>query len=196
MFRKLISTAGMAVLVLAVAGPAAAQTFNIDPVHSSVGFKVRHLVSKTAGRFDAFAGTIVVDRDDLTKSSVELSIKAASIDTDNEDRDAHLKGADFFDVEKYPEMTFKSTKIDKADEDVFDVTGEFTMHGVTKTITIPVEILGFGPGMQGGTTAGFETRFKLDRKDYGIVWNRALDAGSLVVGNTVEVSITVEAHAS
>jgi polyisoprenoid-binding protein YceI len=138
----------------------------------------------------------VVDRDDLTKSSVEFSVKMASIDTDNEDRDTHLKSADFFDVEVYPEMTFKSTGIAKTDEDVYDVTGEFTLHGVTKTITIPVEILGFGPGMQGGTTAGFETRFKLNRKDYGIVWNRALDAGGLVLGNTVEVNITIEAHSS
>jgi polyisoprenoid-binding protein YceI len=193
MLRKAVFVLGALAIALTVSDLQATETYTIDPVHSGVTFKIRHLVSKTPGRFDDFGGTITLDREDMTKSSVEFTIKAASIDTDNEDRDKHLRSADFFEVEKYPEITFKSTKIEKHEGDTYHVTGDFTMHGVTKSITIPVEILGFGPTPSGGKVAGFETKFEINRKDYGIIWNKALDAGGLILGEDVEVAITLEA---
>lgn len=195
MFRKtsaLVATLGLCLAATQAAH--ATETYTIDNVHSGVTFKIRHLVAKTAGRFDTFSGTIVVDREDMTKSTVELTIDAASIDTDSEKRDTHLKSADFFDVEKFPSITFKSSKIAKTAENQYAVTGDFTMHGVTKTITIPVEVLGFGPSPWGkGGMAGFETNFKINRQDYGINWNKVLDAGGVMLGDDVEVSITIEA---
>lgn len=192
MIRK--TTALVAALLILTVAPAisAAETYTVDATHSSVGFKVRHLISKTAGRFNDFAGTISIDKDNLAASSVALTIDAASIDTDNEKRDGHLKSADFFDVETHPEITFKSTKIVKTSENMFDVTGDFTMRGVTKSITIPVEMLGFMPDMG---LAGFETHFEINRKDYGVEWNRTLEAGGLLLGEDVEVNITIEAGA-
>lgn len=195
MYRKtlaFVAALGFCASLLATQA-VAATAYAVDPVHSSVGFKVRHLVSKTAGRFDKFSGTLLIDRADLTKSSVELSIDAASIDTDNENRDGHLKSPDFFDVEKFPSILFKSTKIEKTGEQSYAVTGDFTMHGVTKSVTIPVAVLGFSDGAQGGL-AGFESTFKLNRKDYGIEWNKTLDAGGFLLGDEVEVNITIEAR--
>jgi polyisoprenoid-binding protein YceI len=182
----------LALTVLAAQTARATEVYQIDPTHSSVTFKIRHLVSNVTGRFDDFAGTITVDRDDLTKSSVEFTIQATSIDTDNENRDQHLRSADFFDVEKYPTITFKSSKIEKTGDDAYNVTGDFTMHGTTKSIVLPVSVLGFAPGMRGGTVAGFETSTKINRKDYGVLWNRALDAGGLVLGDDVQVNISIE----
>lgn len=196
MYRKTLAlalAAGLCASLIASAATAATTTYSIDNTHSSVGFKVRHLVSKSAGRFDKFSGTIVADQADLSKSSVDLTIDATSIDTDNENRDGHLKSPDFFDVEKYPTITFKSTKIEKAGEDAYHVTGDFTMHGVTKSITIPVTVLGFA-GAAGGGMAGFESTFKVNRKDYAIEWNKALDSGGFVLGDEVEVAITIEAN--
>jgi polyisoprenoid-binding protein YceI len=195
MFRKALVVLAVIAVALATSDVQATETFTIDPVHSGVGFKIRHLVSKVQGRFDDFAGTITVDREDMTKSSVELTIKSTSIDTDNESRDNHLRSADFFEVEKFPEITFKSTKIEKHGDDTYHVTGDFSMHGVTKSITIPVELLGFGPNPSGGQSVGFEADFEINRKDYGIIWNKALDAGGFILGEDVEVTITIEATA-
>jgi polyisoprenoid-binding protein YceI len=195
MFRKtfaLVATLGLCLAAIPAA-QAATETYTIDPMHSGVTFKVRHLVGKVAGRFDTFSGTIVVDREDLTKSTVELTIDPASIDTDSEKRDTHLRSEDFFDVAKFPSIVFKGSKIAKTAENQYAVTGEFTMHGVTKTITVPVEVLGFGPSPWGkGGMAGFETNFTINRQDYGINWNKTLDAGGLMLGDDVEVSITIE----
>lgn len=170
----------------------AADTYAVDPTHSSVTFKIRHMMSKVTGRFGDFSGTITLDQEHPENASVDFTINAASIDTDNDRRNAHLRSEDFFDVEKYPEMTFKSTKIEKTGENAYDVTGDFTMHGVTKSITIPVDILGFGTGMRGKPMAAFETNFKLNRKDYGVLWNRTLDTGGLLLGDDVQVDITLE----
>ena len=180
-------------LVLALGfGTVSAQgTYGIDSSHSSVGFKVRHLVSKVSGGFNEFDGTIVSDVGNLDASSVEFTIQATSIDTKNEKRDGHLRSADFFDVEKYPEITFKSSKITKIDGDSFAVAGTLTMHGVSKEITLTVDFLGEMTAM-GGTRAGYELTTSLNRKDFGISWNRALDAGGFVLGDDVEISIDLE----
>jgi len=179
------------VLVLGFGTVAAQGTYGIDTAHSSVGFKVRHLVSKVSGGFNDFDGTIVADFGNLDSSSVEFTIQATSIDTKNEKRDGHLRSADFFDVEKYPEISFKSSKITKIDGDSYAVAGAFTMHGVSKEITLTVDFLGEMTAM-GGTRAGYELTTTINRKDFEITWNRALDAGGFVLGDDVEVNINLE----
>jgi len=182
----------LSVAFLAVAGFAAANTYTIDPVHSDVSFKVRHLVSKTSGQFTEFDGTIVADFDNLDASSVIFTIKSASIDTKNEDRDKHLRSGDFFDVETYPEITFTSSKITGSGANSYAVEGTLTMHGVSKTVTLPVVFLGEVKDPWGNTKAGFEIETTIDRKDYGIIWNKALDAGGMILGDEVEISINLE----
>jgi polyisoprenoid-binding protein YceI len=134
----------------------------------------------------------VADAAKPENSSVEFTIKTASIDTNNEGRDKHLRSADFFDAEKFPEITFKSTKVVAKGKDKFDVTGPLTMHGVTKEVTLPVTFLGSQKDPQGNDKAGFEVAATLNRKDFGIVYNRALDAGGFVLGDEVWISINLE----
>jgi len=193
MKRVLLSLA----LALAIGAPAvqAADTWVVDPNHSQASFRIRHLVSNVTGRFNQFEGTIQVDKENPTASSVVFKIVAASIDTGNERRDGHLKSADFFDVENNPEITFTSTKVEPKGGDLYHVTGNLTMHGVTKEITLPVQFLGSMPGMGGRETAGFEIETTLNRKDYGIEWNRTLDTGGVVLGDDVLVRISIEAGA-
>ncbi len=180
--------------VLVAASGFAAETFAVDQVHSEAMFRVRHLVGRVSGKFDDFSGIINVDRAKPSASSVEFAIKTVSIDTANGDRDKHLRTADFFDAEKNPEITFKSTSIvPSGKKDVYNVTGDFTMHGVTKRITIPVEFLGFVKDPWGNERAGFSLATQLNRKDYGITWNKALDTGGLMLGDDVDVTINIEA---
>ena len=178
--------------VLAASPAMGAETFVIDKGHSEVGFQIRHMMTKVRGRFTDFEGKIEADRAKPQASSVELTIQAASIDTANADRDNDLRGADFFDVEKHPTITFKSTRMTPKGKDAYDVTGTLTMRGVSKEITLPVAFLGFMKNMRGQETAGFETSVTLNRKDFGIVWNRALDAGGVLLGDEVYVSINLE----
>jgi polyisoprenoid-binding protein YceI len=187
-----VRLAAVALALLPFAPAFAADTYTVDGSHSEASFQVRHLVGKVRGHFADFKGTVQVDPAKPEASSVEFSIKAASIDTANADRDKHLRTADFFDVEKFPEITFKSTKVAPAGKDKYDVTGTFSMHGVTKTITLPVAFLGFGKDPWGNERAGFELTTTLNRKDYGIVWNKALDAGGVMLGDDVTVTITLE----
>jgi polyisoprenoid-binding protein YceI len=188
------------VLAQAPAAPAAAaaaggaETFTVDRVHSDATFQIRHFVSKVRGRFGDFDGTLTLDRAHPEASSVEFRIKAASINTDNANRDTHLRSADFFDAEKNPEITFKSTKVAARGQNQYDVTGTFTMRGVTKEITLPVTFLGFASDKRGTEKAGFEINTVINRKDYGIVWNQALDAGGAVLGDDVQVSLNIEAN--
>jgi polyisoprenoid-binding protein YceI len=182
----------LTLVLIVAAGLAGAAEYSIDQAHSDVSFKVRHLVSKTSGQFTDFDGAIVADFSDLDASSVKFTIQAASIDTKNEDRDTHLRSEDFFDVEKYPEITFTSSKITKASESSYAVTGTLTMHGVSKTVTLPVTFLGEVDDPWGNTKAGFEISTTIDRKDYGIVWNKALDAGGMILGDEVEITINLE----
>ena len=190
MIRKLSLTAAAAVLA---ASPAFADTWVVDKTHSETGFQVRHMMSKVRGHFNDYAGTIVVDPAKPESASVEFTVKAASIDTASENRDKDLRSANFFDVEKFPEITFKSTRVKAAGKDKYDVTGTLTMHGVSKEVTLPVQFLGFGKDPWGNEKAGFSTDVTLNRKDFGIVWNKALDNGSVLLGDDVWVSINLEA---
>lgn len=171
----------------------AADTWVIDKNHSSASFQVRHLVSKVGGHFGDFSGTIVADAAKPDNSSVEFTVKTTSIDTDNDRRDTHLRSADFFEVEKYPEITFKSTKVTPKGDNKFDVAGTLTMHGVAKPVTLPVSFLGSIKDPGGNEKAGFETQITLNRKDYGINWNKALDAGGMMLSDDVLVTINIEA---
>lgn len=177
----------------AKAAPAGVETWVVDPVHSEASFQVRHFVSKVRGRFTDFGGTIQVNRAKPEASTVEFKIKTASIDTANERRDGHLRTPDFFDVATHPEITFKSSKVVPRGNNAFDVTGAFTMHGVTKEITVPVSFLGFAKDNRGGEKAGFEANTVINRKDFGMTWNQALDAGGVVLGEDVQVSVNIEA---
>ena len=184
----------LAVSLLFAAFPLFAETYNVDKNHSEATFKIRHLMSKVSGKFDDFAGSVTTDGKDAAASSVQFTIKTASIDTANEGRDKDLKSGNFFDVEKYPEITFKSTAIKPtAKKNVYDVTGDLTMHGVTKKVTLPVEFLGFGKDPWGGERAGFSLSTTLNRKDYGINWNKALDNGGYLLGDDVDISVNIEA---
>ncbi|HYM62621.1 MAG TPA: YceI family protein [Thermoanaerobaculia bacterium] len=190
--KKLIQLVLIATLAL-FATTLAADTFAIDKNHSEASFQVRHFVTKVRGKFTDFGGAINIDQANPSASSVEFTIKATSIDTSNADRDKHLRSADFFDVEKNPEITFKSSKIAATKtKDLYEVTGTLTMHGVAKTITLPVTSLGSVKDHQGNSHAGFETHITLNRKDYGINWNRALDTGGFMLGDDVDVTINIE----
>lgn len=170
----------------------AAATYTIDPTHSEVSFRIRHFASRVRGQFLDFAATIVKD-DDSAASSVELTIQAASIDTNNERRDNHLRSADFFDVEKHPAITFRSTSIRESGENLFEVSGELTIRGVTREVTLPVAFVEEMEDGRGGFRAGFSTETTLDRKDFDITWNRLLDRGGTMLGDEVEVEITLSA---
>jgi polyisoprenoid-binding protein YceI len=190
MTRKFFAAA---VLTTLAALPLQADTLTIDPTHSEVSFQIRHLVSQVRGRFNDFGGVIQMDPKNLAASSVDFHIKVTSIDTNQADRDKHLRTPDFFDVAKYPEITFKSKSIAAAGKDKYNVTGTLTMHGVSKEITVPVTYLGavkdpFG----GGSRAGFQLETTVDRKDYGIVWNKAIDNGGVMLGDEVKVAINLE----
>ena len=179
---------------LVAASPAlAGETYTSDKVHSEAGFQVRHLgISNVRGHFDDFEATIDVDRAKPEASSVEFSIKTASVNTENADRDKDLRSAGFFEVEKYPTLTFKSSKIVSKGKDAYDVTGTLTMHGVSKVITIPVTHLGFAKDPWGNEKAGFEITTTLNRKDYGLSWHKVMDNGGLVVSDEVKVTINLE----
>ena len=187
LFRTLVPA-----LLLAL--PAVAQdVYKIDAAHSEVGFKVRHILSKTPGRFSKFEGTIAVNAKDMAKSSVDVTIDAKSISTDNPSRDQHLNSPDFFDTAKFPTLTFKSTAVVDKGNGQLEVTGDFTMHGVTKRIVVPVVALGATKDPWGNIRGGWEASFKVNRKDFGIVWNKVLDNGSGMLGDEVEISLNFEA---
>jgi polyisoprenoid-binding protein YceI len=172
---------------------AATETWVFDKPHSQVGFRIRHWLTKVEGRFKEYEGKIWLDRAKPADSKVDIAIQAASIDTGNERRDNHLKSADFFEVEKYPTITFKSTKVEPKGKDLYAVTGDLSMHGVTKTVTIPVRHTGFlNLGKQ--EKAGFELTIPISRKDFGIAWNRTSDEGGMMLGDEVEVTVLVEAN--
>ena len=185
-------TAALFAAVLTSMPVLAAEVHNIDASHSEVSFQLRHLVTQVRGSFNDYEGTINLDPANLEKSSVDFRIKAASIDTNNADRDKHLRGEDFFFVEKHPDITFKSKSIKKADKDTYNVTGTLTMRGVSKEVTLPVTYLGSVKDPWGNQKAGFATEVTLNRKDYGINWNAALDNGGFVLSDEVKVSINLE----
>lgn len=188
LIRSFVLAALTAVPLLAADAPAP-ESWSVDKTHSMVDFKVRHLVANVTGSFRDFDAVINLDRNNPAASNVEFTIQAKSIDTGEPKRDDHLRSADFFEVEKYPTIHFRSTGIKAKSKTEFDVTGDLTMHGVTKRMTLPVTFLGFGKDGRGNERAGFEIGGTIDRKDFGIVWNRALDEGGVVLGDDVKVMI-------
>jgi polyisoprenoid-binding protein YceI len=168
--------------------------YTIDPVHSTVGFVARHLVaSKVRGRFTDFAGEITIGETPET-SSVQAVVQAASITTDNEMRDGHLKSADFLDLENSPTLTFTSTKVSAKGND-FELVGDLTVRGISKPVVFSLEFLGSGPSMTpGATVTGFEARAEIDRRDFGVSFQGNLENGSLIVGNKIVLEFAIEAH--
>lgn len=168
-----------------------AGTWTIDPVHSEVGFSVRHMmVSKVRGKFTDFSGEIVT-AENPTDSSVNAEIALGSLDTGNADRDAHVKSGDFFDAENHPTFSYRSTAI-TAKGDEFLVDGELTLKGVTKSVPLKLELGGFGPDAFGGTRAGFSGTAEINRQDFGINFNAALETGGVVVGDKVTIHLEIE----
>jgi polyisoprenoid-binding protein YceI len=191
--NRSISASVLALLILTPLLSAAATTFDIDRSHSAVEFGVSHMVITTVkGKFTRFTGSIVYGGDDLAAWEIHGTIEAASIDTDEKDRDNHLRSPDFFDTEKYPEITLKSKEI-RREGDRYVGVGEFTMHGVTREVEIPFTLKGPVTDPWGNQRIGIEASWKLDRRDYGIVWSKTLDNGGLLVGNEVEIEIHIEA---
>lgn len=166
---------------------------NASVSHSQAAFQVKHFLSKTGGRFNQFEGKIQLDEKRLENSTVEFKIDAASVDTDNEKRDAHLRTEDFFDVEHHPAITFKSEKIRQVAKGRYEVTGTFSMRGVEKKLVVPVAYLGVVKDPWGGQRAGFSTQLTLNRKEFGMLWNKALDSGGYVLGDEVWVTVELEA---
>jgi polyisoprenoid-binding protein YceI len=172
----------------------ATQTWNIDSSHSHVNFSIRHLViSKVRGQFARWSGVIQVEDGDLTRAKVSATIDVSSLETGVTDRDNHLKSADFFDVAQFPEITFKSTRVEAAGGGDFKLTGELTIHGVTKEVTLSVEHSGAVKDPWGNQRQGFAAKTEIDRKDFGLVWNQTLDAGGLMISDKVHIEIDIEA---
>jgi len=172
---------------------AAQSAWAFDQAHSSVNFTVRHMVvSKVRGRFTKWDGTLAMDETNPAGGSVEVAIDAGSIDTGVEQRDGHLKSPDFFDVAKYPTLTFRSTKVEAAGAGALRVTGDLTMHGVTRPVVLEVEYSGSAKDPWGGVRAGFSARTTIDRKDFGLTYNQLLETGGVLVGETVEIAIEAE----
>jgi polyisoprenoid-binding protein YceI len=167
--------------------------WDFDLSHSSINFHVRHLmVSKVHGRFAAWKGVLELDDQDLTKSRLEVTIDAASIDTKEQKRDDHLRSADFFDADKYPTLTFKSTQIQRT-SDGYTVTGDLTIKDVTKRVTLEVEGGDQVNDPWGGTRTGFSAKTSINRKEFGLNWNVALEAGGFLVGDKIEIGLEIEA---
>lgn len=187
--RFTLALAAALLLTLPLAASAEPVTWVVDPVHSNVGFAVRHFFTPVPGEFEDYQGVIVYDAEEPANSSVNVTVQAASIDTDNDKRDEHLRSPDFFAAEEHPTLSFESKKVAPLGDGKLAVTGDLTMRGVTKEVTIPVQVLGVM-----GDKAGFAAEFTVDRQEYGINWNRALDQGGTILGDEVEVSLAFEAQ--
>jgi len=169
-------------------------TYAIDPSHSRLGFVVRHaMVTKVRGKFGDFDGTVTVDGANPSASSVSITAKMATIDTGDEGRDGHLRSGDFFDVEAHPTMTFTSTAITPAGDDEFTVSGDLTIRGVTKPVTIDLEYTGAAKDPFGNERIGFEGKAEINRKDWGLEWNAALETGGILVGEKVKLELDISA---
>jgi polyisoprenoid-binding protein YceI len=169
------------------------RTFVIDKAHSEATFQVRHLVTKVRGHFNDFEGTIQFNAEQPEQSSVNIKIDAASIDTATTDRDNHLRSQDFFHVEAHPHITFVSSSIKSAGGSDYDVRGTLTIRGVSKEVTLPVTFLGEAKDPWGNGRIGFEAETTLNRKDYGLLWNAALETGGFLVGDEVKISLNIQA---
>jgi polyisoprenoid-binding protein YceI len=174
--------------------PASSMTqWRVDPVHSRAEFAVKHLMITTVrGHFADVDGTVHENAADQSRSSIEVSLKVASVDTGVEQRDTHLRSADFFDAEQFPSITFRSTNIAAAGEDKLKVTGDLTIKGVTKPVVLDVTEEGRGGDPWGGQRAGFSATSKIDRRDFGLTWNQALEAGGVAVGHEVKINLDIQ----
>ena len=174
--------------------PSTVSTWNIDPTHSAAEFKVKHMmISNVKGKFSGISGSLTLDEADPTRSAVEASIPVATLSTADEQRDTHLKSADFFDAEKFPTLSFKSLAVSPTAPGEYNVTGELTMHGATRTVTFAVE----GPGQPakdpwGNQRIGLSATTRINRKDFGLTWNAALETGGVLVGEDVTITLDVE----
>jgi polyisoprenoid-binding protein YceI len=174
--------------------PAATITWKVDPAHSRAEFKVKHMmISNVKGGFNGVSGTLIEDTADPARSHLEATIDIATVSTGDEQRDTHLKSADFFHQEQHPQMFFKSTKVEKKGQEEYAVTGDLTLHGVTKAVTFAVE----GPSAPakdpwGNTRIGLSATTKINRKDFGLTWNAALETGGILVGEDVQISLDVQ----
>ena len=165
----------------------------LDPMHSEVQFKVKHLVISTvSGFFKSFEGSLETENDDFEDSKISFAINIDSIDTNQTQRDEHLKSADFFDAAKYPQITFASTSFKKTDDDEFELIGDLTVKGVTKQVKLNAEFGGSTDDFYGNTKAGFEVTGKINRKDFGLTWDGVTEAGSIVVGEDIKLTINVQ----
>ncbi|MBE4907481.1 YceI family protein [Bacillus luteolus] len=166
----------------------------VDPTHSSVEFSIKHMMfTNVRGAFNSFDATIVADPTDLTSADITFSVDLASIDTRNADRDNHLRSADFFDVENKPSMTFTSTNISRKSDNEYDVTGDLSLNGVTKSQNFLVTFEGSGKDPWGNEKAGFSVEGTINRSDFGLTWNAALETGGVLVGDKVKVSLQIQA---
>jgi polyisoprenoid-binding protein YceI len=169
------------------------QTYNIDKAHSEVTFQVRHLLTKVRGRFSEFDGVIDYDEDQPERSSTQVTVQAASVDTNERDRDAHLRSADFFDAENFPTLTFRSRNIVSKGGDEFELHGDLTIHGVTRQAVFDVQLLGKAKDPWGNERIAFEAEAVINRKDYGLNWNAVLETGNFLVGDEVKISLSIQA---
>ncbi len=187
--KKIITS----VALVASMAMANAQTWQLDKSHSSVKFSVTHMmVSETEGNFKSFTGNVSAQKEDFSDLSADFIIQVKSINTDDEKRDGHLAGPDFFDAEKYPTITFKSTSFKRADEKTYKLAGELSMHGVTKPVTFDVKYNGTAKDPYGNTKAGFRASTILKRSDYNISWNKVLDTGGFALSDDVQVFVNIE----
>jgi polyisoprenoid-binding protein YceI len=201
MMLNLSATLGMKKLIiltccsalLIIQSAFAADTYVFDKAHSTLGFQIRHLFSNVTGKFDDFTGTIQFDETNPEQSAVEVNIKTASIDTGVKMRDDDLRSPNFFDAVKYPATTFKSKSVKSTGKDTFEVTGDLTMHGVTKEVVLKVELIGKGTGMkEGSIVSGWDATTALKRSDFGLAWSKVIE-GTQVVGDDVKIELHVEA---
>jgi polyisoprenoid-binding protein YceI len=169
-------------------------TWNIDSSHSGVHFAVRHMVvSKVRGRFGKYSGTITIGDADMTRSSIEVSIDASSLDTGVADRDTHLRSPDFFDVEKFPELHFRSARVEQIEGTHYRVIGDLTIRGVKREVVLDAEYGGRGKDPWGNERVGFVAKTSIDRKEFGLTWNQVLETGGILVGDRVDIELDVQA---
>ncbi len=168
-------------------------SWKIDPAHSEINFTVRHMmISNVRGRFEAFTGTVEFDQQNPANSSVDVQIEAASVNTREAQRDTHLRSADFFDAETHPYLTFKSKKVEVVDDSHGRITGDLTIHGVTKEVVLDTEFNGMSQSPWGFSSAGFSATTKINRKDWGLGWNMALETGGVLVSDEIKINIEIE----
>jgi polyisoprenoid-binding protein YceI len=189
--KKIVFLALVSAFILAQSA-LTADTYVFDKRHSTMGFQIRHLFEKIPGKFDDFDGKIQFDEANPENSSVDVTIKAASIDTGVEPRDKQLKSSDFFDVEKFSEITFKSKSVKRTSDNTADITGDLAMPGVTKEVVLKAELLGRGPNGKGGINSGWEATTKLKRSEFGLTWNQIIE-GTQAVGDDVDIDLRVSA---